>query len=61
VDSLVFDLRLALRGLRRDPGFCLTAIATLAVALALTVTVYTIRDAQIADLMSKFLADKGLD
>ncbi len=47
MDSLLFDLRLALRGLRRDPGFCLTAIATLAVALALNVTVYTIRDAMV--------------
>src|SRR5688572_18756407 len=47
LDGLLFDLRLAFRGLRRDPGFSLTAIATLTVALALNVTVYTIRDAMV--------------
>jgi putative ABC transport system permease protein len=47
LDGLLFDLRLAFRGLRRDPGFALTAIATLTVALALNVTVYTIRDAMV--------------
>jgi hypothetical protein len=47
LDGLFFDLRLAIRGLRRDPGFCLTAIAMLAVALALNVSVYTIRDAMV--------------
>lgn len=47
VEGLLFDLRLAVRGLRRDPGFSLTAVVTLTVALALNVTVYTIRDAMV--------------
>ena len=47
LDGLLFDLRLAFRGLRRDPGFSFTAIATLTVALALNVTVYTIREAMV--------------
>ncbi len=47
LDGLLFDLRLAIRGLRRDPGFSITAITTLTVALALNVTVHTIRDAMV--------------
>ena len=45
--ALLFDLRLSFRGLLRDYGFSVTAIATLAVALALNVTVHTIRDAMV--------------
>lgn len=45
--ALLFDLRLSIRGLMRDRGFSVTAIATLAVALALNVTVHTIRDAMV--------------
>lgn len=47
VEGLLFDIRLAVRGLRRDPGFFVTAVVTLTVALALNVTVYTIRDAMV--------------
>jgi predicted permease len=47
LDSLAFDLRLAWRGLRRDRGFALTAIATLAVAIALNVAIFTVRDAML--------------
>ncbi len=45
--DLPFDIRLAIRGLTRDRGVALTAIATLAVAIALNVTVFTIRDAML--------------
>jgi putative ABC transport system permease protein len=45
--DLVFDLRLAIRGLLRDRAFSLTAIATLAVSLALNVTVFTVMDAML--------------
>ena len=47
MDGLVFDLRHALRGLQRDRAFFLTAVATLAVAIALNVVVFTIRDAML--------------
>ncbi|MEZ5287939.1 MAG: permease prefix domain 1-containing protein [Vicinamibacterales bacterium] len=47
LDALVFDTRLALRSLRRDPGFSLTVIVTLAVAIALNVTVTTVREAMV--------------
>ena len=43
----MFDLRLAIRGLLRDRAFSLTAIATLAVSLALNVTVFTVMDAML--------------
>jgi putative ABC transport system permease protein len=45
--DLLFDLRLAIRGLLRDRAFSLTAIATLAVSLALNVTVFTVMDAML--------------
>ena len=47
MDGLLFDLRHALRGLRRDRGFALTAIVTLAIAMALNVVVFTVRDAMV--------------
>ena len=46
-DGLLFDLRLAGRGLRRDPAFALTAVATLTIAIALNVTVFTVMDAML--------------
>lgn len=45
--DLLLDLRLAIRGLRRDRAFALTAIATLAVAIALNVSVFTVMDAML--------------
>jgi putative ABC transport system permease protein len=47
LDGLLFDLRLAFRGLRRDRGFSLTAVSTLSVAIALNVTVFTVMDAML--------------
>src|SRR5918997_6275157 len=47
LDGLWFDLRLAVRGLRRDRAFSVTAVATLAVAIALNVTVFTVMDAML--------------
>jgi putative ABC transport system permease protein len=45
--GLLLDLRLALRGLRRDSVFTVTAVATMAIALALNVTVFTVMDAML--------------
>jgi len=42
--AIVYDLRFAWRGLRRDRAFTLTAIATLMLALALNVTVFAVMD-----------------
>jgi putative ABC transport system permease protein len=47
LDGFLFDLRHALRGLRRDRGFTLTAVVTLAVAIALNVVVFTLREAMV--------------
>lgn len=47
LDGLLFDVRAALRGVLRDRAFSLTAVATLAVAMALNVTVFTVRDAML--------------
>ena len=47
LEGVLFDVRLALRGLRRDRAFAITTIATLAVALALNVTVFTVMDAML--------------
>jgi predicted permease len=47
VTGFLFDLRHGLRGLRRDRGFTLTAIVTLAIAMALNVVVFTVRDAMV--------------
>lgn len=44
---LVFDTRVALRGLWRDRAFSLTAIAMLAIALGLNTTVFAIMDAML--------------
>jgi putative ABC transport system permease protein len=47
LDGLLFDMRLALRGLRRDVGFSITAVTTLTIAVALNVTAFTIMDAML--------------
>ena len=47
LDGLWFDLRLALRGLRRDRAFTLAAIAMLTLAIGLNVTVFAIMDAML--------------
>jgi len=45
LESLLYDLRFALRGLRRDRAFTLAAIVMLALAIGLNVTVFTVMDA----------------
>jgi putative ABC transport system permease protein len=47
LDGFFHDLRFALRGLRRDRAFTLAAIATLALAVGLNVTVFTVMDAML--------------
>jgi putative ABC transport system permease protein len=44
LEAIVYDLRFAWRGLRRDRAFTLTAIATLTLAIALNVTVFAVMD-----------------
>jgi putative ABC transport system permease protein len=46
-DEIFNDLRCALRGLRRDPAFAVAAIAMLALAIGLNVTVFTVTDAML--------------
>jgi len=45
METLVGDLRHALRGLRRSPGFAAAAIAILALGLAATTAVFSVADA----------------
>ncbi len=47
LDGLFYDLRLTLRGLRRDWAFTLAAIAMLALAIGLNVTVFTVMNAMV--------------
>jgi predicted permease len=47
VTGLVYDLRFSVRGLLRDRAFTLTAIAMLALAIGLNVTVFTIMQANL--------------
>jgi predicted permease len=47
LESLAFDVRLALRGLRRDWTYTLASVAMLALALALNTTVFTVMDAML--------------
>src|SRR2546428_4317230 len=47
LEGLFYDLRFALRGLRRDRAFTLAAIAMLALAIGLNVTVFTVMDAML--------------
>src|SRR5262245_58475714 len=47
LDSLVYDVRFALRALRRDRSFALTAIAVFTLAITLNVVAFTIMDAML--------------
>ena len=47
LDGFLHDLRFVLRGLRRDRAFTLAAIAILALAIGLNVTVFTVMDAML--------------
>jgi putative ABC transport system permease protein len=47
LDGLVFDLRLTLRGLRREWAFTLAAVGMLTLAIGLNVTVFTVADAML--------------
>lgn len=44
LEGFVYDLRFALRGLRRDRGFTLAAVVMLTLAIGLNVTVFAIMD-----------------
>src|SRR6266567_5503090 len=47
LEGFVYDLRFALRGLRRDRAFTLAGIAMLALAIGLNVTVFTVMNAMV--------------
>jgi predicted permease len=47
MNSLLFDLRFAVRALRKNLGFSVVAICTLAVAIAATTTIFAVVDAAI--------------
>src|SRR5882672_3177372 len=47
LEGLFYDLRFALRELRRDHAFTLAAIAMLTLAIGLNVTVFTVMDAML--------------
>ena len=45
MSSVVPDMRFAVRGLRRSPGFALTAVATLAIGIGVNAAVFTVTKA----------------
>src|SRR5690348_10142161 len=47
LDAFILDLRLALRGLRRDWRYSMVAVVMLALALGLNITVFTVMDAML--------------
>ena len=47
VDRLWRDIRIGFRSLRREPGFAFAAIATLALGVATTTTVFSVADAEL--------------
>jgi putative ABC transport system permease protein len=47
LDDLSRDVRYAVRGLRREPLFALTAVVTLALGIATTTTVFSVADAEL--------------
>src|ERR1700732_457932 len=51
LDSLGADLRLALRQLRRAPGFTVTAVLTLALGIGATTAVFTLFDAVLLKML----------
>ncbi|HXB72262.1 MAG TPA: ADOP family duplicated permease [Candidatus Acidoferrales bacterium] len=52
VETLWQDVRYALRGFRRTPGFALTVVATIALGLGLNTTVFTIFNAYVLQPLS---------
>jgi hypothetical protein len=47
IEGLFYDLRFAMRGLWRDRAFALAAVATLALAIGLNVTAFTVMQAML--------------
>ena len=47
LEAMILDFRLALRGLRKNPGFALTAILTLGVGIGASTAVFTVVDSVI--------------
>jgi len=47
IENFVQDVRYALQGLRRTPGFALTVIATIAVGLGLNTALFTVLNAYV--------------
>src|SRR2546430_3064175 len=47
IETLLQDVRYALRGFRRTPGFALTVVATIALGLGLNTTLFTIFNAYV--------------
>src|SRR5882672_8733773 len=47
LEGFIYDLRFALRGLRRDRAFTLAGIAMLNLAIGLNVTVFTVMNAMV--------------
>ena len=48
IEGLLYDLRFALRRLRHDRAFALTAIVTLALAIGLNVTVFAVMNTMLS-------------